>query len=411
MQNESATLTDRIDVPMRAFAEGYYQNLIRMYNYLGVRYHSQPFSYSFEKTTVARPGSTGNSMCYFVFSSNLHRYPPIRPDGTSMLSWLIEICYVTICYMWWSLCCFWLPPRADSKSGLCETLGDYTQRIMLPQYFMNHYLLPLLSSVATCSHEKLLRFPAQDLSEYKRRSAGGKHYTVSDLRKVQTTLAAGIDARLSTTVTNVEALHDGSLEVEWATSDGALHEEVFDEVVLAVAPNIVGKIYRPLQKLMAQLPTTRVQSVVQGIGMNRNGNDTNASSERASVAQTIHLRTSLSVAQTEAIHVYPCGAMVTTSPLSSIAAAQNVLSTVEFTRTLRTPQSRRILNEVFGERRASSLADEKAVSWRNGDGNVWLVGGFCWDGMVLLEGCVVSAMRVATALDVNIPWRVSSSRG
>jgi hypothetical protein len=43
--------------------------------------------------------------------------------------------------------------------------------------------------------------------------------------------------------------------------------------------------------------------------------------------------------------------------------------------------------------------------WRSGDDNVYLVGGWCWDGMVLLEGCVVSAMRVADALGVEVPWR------
>lgn len=50
--------------------------------------------------------------------------------------------------------------------------------------------------------------------------------------------------------------------------------------------------------------------------------------------------------------------------------------------------------------------EKKDLSWRNGDGNVWLVGAWCWDGMVLLEGCVVSAMRVASDLGVDVSWRV-----
>ena len=48
--------------------------------------------------------------------------------------------------------------------------------------------------------------------------------------------------------------------------------------------------------------------------------------------------------------------------------------------------------------------------WKNGDGGVWLAGAWCWDGMVLLEGCVISAMRVARALDVNVPWAVPELR-
>ena len=46
--------------------------------------------------------------------------------------------------------------------------------------------------------------------------------------------------------------------------------------------------------------------------------------------------------------------------------------------------------------------------WKNGDDGVWLVGGWCWDDMVLLEGCVVSAIRVAKALDMEIPFLANS---
>lgn len=32
--------------------------------------------------------------------------------------------------------------------------------------------------------------------------------------------------------------------------------------------------------------------------------------------------------------------------------------------------------------------------WVNGDEGVWLMGVWCWDGMVLFEGCVVFVMRI-----------------
>ena len=35
---------------------------------------------------------------------------------------------------------------------------------------------------------------------------------------------------------------------------------------------------------------------------------------------------------------------------------------------------------------------------------MYLAGGWCWDGMVLLEGCIVSAMRIARDLGVDVPW-------
>jgi len=280
---------------------------------------------------------------------------------------------------------------------------------MLPRHFVNFYLLPLLSSVATCSHKALLQFPAKDLTEYRRQSAGGKHYTVSGLHEVQRTLGSGLEARFSAMVTKVEVLQNERLEVVWNTSDNVICEEIFDQVVLAVAPDIAGRIFQPLGKATAQIPTTMVQSIVQGDGMKLAMNDTTASglaSKDARAPQTIHLRTSASLAQTESIHAHVSGAIVTTCPFNDISSAHNVLKSVKFLRALRTPRSRRVVNNIFSENLTSPLLDEKQSSWRNGDDKVWLVGGWCWDGMVLLEGCVVSAMRVALALDVDIPWHV-----
>lgn len=401
-------MVDRIDVPMRAFAEGYYKNLIRMYKYLGVRYHSQLFVYSFEKNEISETLNQRSNEGYFMYSSNNHQFPPIRPAGISLFSWFIEIMYVTVCYFWWSLCCFWIPPILATNSRVCESLDEYIQRIMLPRHFVNFYLLPLLSSVATCSHKALLQFPARDLTEYRRQSAGGEHYTVSGLHEVQRTLGSGLEARFSAIVTKVEVLQNKRLEVVWNTSDNLIHKDIFDQVVLAVAPDIAGRIFQPLRKATEQIPTTMVQSVVQGDGMKLAVNDATASrfaSKGGSAAQTIRLRTSASLAQTESIHVHVSGATVTTCPFSDISSAQNVLRSVKFLRALRTPHSRHVVNNIFGENLTSPLLDEKQSSWRNGDDNVWLVGGWCWDGMVLLEGCVVSAMRVALALDVDIPWR------
>jgi hypothetical protein len=279
---------------------------------------------------------------------------------------------------------------------------------MLPRHFVNFYLLPLFASVATCSHKALLQFPAKDLTEYRRQSAGGKHYTVSGLHEVERTLGSGLDARFSATVTKVEVLQNKRLEVVWNTPGNVIYKDVFDQVVLAVAPDIAGRIFPPLGEATAQIPTTMVQSIVQGDGMKLAVNDTMASgfaSKYARAAQTIHLRTLASLAQTESTHVHISGAMVTTCPFSDISSAQNVLKSVKFLRALRTPRSRRVVNNIFGENLTSPPLDEKQSSWRNGDDKVWLVGGWCWDGMVLLEGCVVSAMRVALALDVDIPWR------
>ncbi|CAI6330989.1 unnamed protein product [Periconia digitata] len=397
----SKHIVERIDVPMRAFALGYYNNLIRMYKYLDIQYNRQRFIYTFsEKSTSAAPDP------YFIHTSNNHRLPPIRPESANFVSWLFDIVYVAVCYLWWALCCFWVAPNPATRDRECESLEEYMRRIMLPRRFVQLYLLPLMASVATCTHTALLQFPAADLIEYKKRSAGQQHFTVTELDQVQKKLGAGIPVRFSTVVNKVEATPDSKVRILSSTSNGASRDETFDHVVLAVAPGIVGKIYQPLEKAMSQIPSTLVESVVQA-GDARLRRQSTCPAPGHNAPHTLHFRTSATLAQTESIHVYPSGAMVTTCPFNDLSSAQNVLKSASFHRGLRTTRSRRVVNDMFDDHptAASYAVDEKPSSWRNGDENVWVVGGWCWDGMVLLEGCVVSAMRVAESLGVHVPWR------
>ncbi|RMZ81205.1 hypothetical protein DV737_g2701, partial [Chaetothyriales sp. CBS 132003] len=217
-------LPDRIDVPMRAFAGGYYNNLKAMYEYLGAEYQAQRFLYSFSKKVVTtaqedyNAGSIlpkGKWLSYFVHSSNLH-----------------------------------------------------------------------------------------------------------------------------------------------LTKD-----ELFDRAVLAVSPDVVAKIFSPLQHDMAQIPTVSVESIVHTdegslggelgrlvISRQENIPESNTRLLHNDDAQTIYFCTSVVEGhrRTEAVHIQPSGALVTTCPFSQIDRAQ-VIKSSRFTRVLRTPKSRRITNDIFGD--------------------------------------------------------------
>lgn len=200
------------------------------------------------------------------------------------------------------------------------------------------------------------------------------------------------------------------VKISWRYTDGAKsgisREAVFDRVILAVSPDIVGQLFEPLKDSMAQIPTTPVESVIH----NDRTTLSTVNAEKGhlkSSAQLIYLRTSTEgTHRTESIHMQPSGAIVTTCPFSPIDPALIIRSS-RFTRVLRTPESRQLVNAIFEEAHdCLKFTNEKRRSqWQNGNGNVWLVGGWCWDGMVLLEGCVISAMRVADAFGIDVPWR------
>ncbi|KAL6158823.1 hypothetical protein ACJBU6_02923 [Exserohilum turcicum] len=381
--------SDRVDLPMRAFAGGYYRNLQRLYDHLGVRYRQQPFLFDFVHGHAA----------YFTHASNLHRLPP-RPAPVARLRHVAQLLCLAVAYAWFALCCFLVAPARG------ETLQQYLRRTHTPDLFVTWYLLPLLSSVSTCPHTALLAFPASDIVGYKRDTHGAPHYTVSEgVAAVQARLASGLDVTLNATITAVEPCDKG-VRISWTQGPGPgadTHTERFDRVVLAVAPDVVGRIFRPLEHHMCRIPTALVESVVHtDYSVLRASNAPKPGNKNA---QLIRLNTcTQQTPKTESHHVQPCGAIVTTCPYTPLDAA-HTLHSARFTRVLRTPESQRIVNAMFASEPLSCPDDKAVPLWRNGDDNVWLVGGWCWDGMVLLEGCVVSAMRVAEAFGVTVPWR------
>lgn len=379
----------RVDLPMRAFAGGFYRNLQALYDHLGVAYRAQPFLFEF----------AGSGGAHFVHASNLHQRGA-RPPAMSTWRYMAEAAYLAASYWWFIACCFLVAPRR------AETLQRYLARTRVPRHFTRCYLLPLLSSVATASHDALLRFPAADIVAYKNATHGAAHYTVSEgVCGVQRRLVEHLDIRLNATVLAVTPCDKGVV-VSWSqshTADHGEHTQHFDSVVLAVAPDVVGRIFAPLRHLMPQIPTAVVQSIVHTDRHVLGPAEAYVGNKHG--AQLIRLHTSTSgVHKTESHHVQTGGAIVSTCPFSPIDPT-HVVGSATFTRVLRSPESRFMVNAMFNHVQTESSGQKPVVSWRNGHDQVWLVGGWCWDGMVLLEGCVVSAMRTANAYGVEIPWQ------
>ncbi|KAI9368577.1 hypothetical protein BJX61DRAFT_537149 [Aspergillus egyptiacus] len=446
----------RVDLPMRAFAAGYYDNLRKMYTYLGVEFEEPRFVYSL--STLKRPSSSpckddsgpregeAEAETYFIHSSNNHILPPIRPAGMSVVRWVSEVVYLLFWYVWFTTACFLVQPKVeDGKSGRygggcaasTETLREYLSRIHIPAYYTSRYFLPLMSSVTTCTHEELLDFPAVDVVGYARRTFRRPHYTVKGgVKKAEGRLSEGLNVRLCARVTGVEpstttSSEGGKVKVAWVDTraqagSNNIQQKEYDYVIIAVTPDVVGQVFAPLAAKMKQIPTTSVQSVVHrdfsrisGCSDHLHGNrrfqartsSTSAAAAAAAsgdatraVSAAIHMFTDLSGsssgsgAMTESVHEHPSSMLITTYPVDEAIDEEKVLHRARFTRVLRSARSRDVVNGIFNGRGV----DEKG--WKNGDGGVFLVGGWCWDGMVMLEGCVVSAIRVAEMLGVDVPW-------
>lgn len=462
----------RVDLPMRAFAAGYYDNLRKMYEYLGVRFAEPKFVYSL--STLSGGDGDGDddsistsSLCkektkyqeeeekekkdmgdgiYFIHSSNNHILPPIRPSGIGAAKWVFEIAYLVFWYLWFTAACFLVVPKvasssgSDSDLGPClkekstgETLGAYLTRVKIPTYYTWRYLLPLMSSITTCTHHELLNFPASDIVGYARQTYRKPHYTVTGgVQAAEAKLSSGLSVKFNTRVTNVESIEGGEkVRVSWI-AQGRAGSKVYDRAIIAVTPDVVGRIFAPLRDAMSVIPTTTVQTVVHRdfsrverysaylrdnsrLRKRRFKSALDSSSAGSAVDTTrplpltaMHMVTDVASSRTESIHEHPAQVLVTTYALEGGIDESKILHRVDFTRVLRTAQSQAVVNSMFDSATRpavlSPVGGKQDTAWKSGDGNVFIVGGWCWDGMVLLEGCIVSAMRAADALGVDVPW-------
>ncbi|KAL6231799.1 hypothetical protein BDW75DRAFT_219245 [Aspergillus navahoensis] len=488
-QNEEDDEGKRVDLPMRAFAAGYYDNLLKMYKFLGVVFASPKFVYSisYSRNTKNSPSETerkgDKEKAYFIHSSNNHIVPPIRPAGVGAAKYTFELLYLLFWYLWFTFACFWIPPKTtplpkkgkskgkkrrkssatghphacnlySDTAGTSETLRAYLSRIRLPSYYTTRYFLPLMSSITTCTHEELLNFPASDIVGYARQTHRQPHYTLTrGVKQAETRLSSGLNVIYNHRVTKVETLASGRVRVHFVANAGRENERVgvreYDNVVIATTPDVVGRIFSPLSLAMKVIPTTEVRTVVHrdhgGVGeisaylrdcerlrkrgirsfdpakpiIPSNGSVSDPSTPALTAMHMVTETDASGTSRTESTHEHPANVLVTTYALENSISEEQILHSVRFTRVLRTPASRAVVNSLFSRAKspAATQCKEKgkgkdAVAmegWKNGDGNVYLVGGWCWDGMVLLEGCVVSAMRVASELGVEVPWDGSES--
>lgn len=399
---------------MRSFAPGYYYNLKSMFDCLQIRYRVERFLFAFSRD--AAPNTDESPVPYYIHASNRHRIIPPRPYGMSPIQHIAQILFLGICYLWLSVCCWFVAPSED------ETLHLYLQRIRIPRSFVTRYLLPLISSVATCSHEELLQIPASDFVSYKRKLYKADHCTVSDgVWAVERRLLQGVDVRLACEVQNVQPIQGGGVRLRWRATDdpkGLQHTDVFDNIILAVSPDIIARMFTPLRDVMSQIPTAQVQTFIiqprsafprlsvadatRKIDQHPRGDASSSSTTRF-----LSLRTHTDLDPwTVCYQSLRSGAFIVSNAQEKFEES-SILTKARFTRVLRTVGSRKVVNEMFGKYDGLSSKPK----WRNGDDGVWIAGAWCWDGMVLLEGCVVSAMRLAEAFDVEVPWASGGKKG
>ncbi|OAA70716.1 Monooxygenase [Cordyceps fumosorosea ARSEF 2679] len=433
LRNASTGITERVNIPPRSVTRGYYPNLTRMYDFLRIPLRTVRYTFLYAETPSSskssKPGppppqsSDPMAGTYFAYE-NLYKPVLSARLSCSGLQQLWQALFLAVCHLWFLAACFLVAPRAaaaaaaatektstsTSTSTSSESLQAYLRRTRVPRRFVDRHLLPVLGAICTCSHKELLAFPASDVVDFMTRSSLQTTYMTDGVHDLQSKLARGVtDVRLRARVSKVERVAGGVL-VRWERlqGDGSVAEEVFDRVVLAVTPNAAARMFGPAGRALSSIPTAAIEATVIDPSYKRVSVEERGQAPSGRLLshnghpQLMVFRTHFydGDAQTEAWNYLPTGAICRTSPYAYASDEGAVLHKARFTRTLRTTESRSVVERVVGKARST-----ETEAWVSGKDNVWVTGSWCWDGMVLLEGCVVSAMRVADEFGVEVPWR------
>jgi hypothetical protein len=392
---------------MRVFSGRYYQNLFNLLEYLNLPAIERRFLFAF-----ATGFSDGLSQYYFFHPSNNHRFPILCRQSSglfALLQALWRFITVVCCYIWFSIACFWVPPRVrGEKYTSTETIGEYLTRIRLPKFFIEDYVVPLFSSVASSPHNLFLQFPAIYLTDYKRQTHMFPHKACVSMAHLQNSLVEGLTHVYNARVTKVERFGDQVQLIYQDIMSEETKEMTFDKVILAVNPKQAGNIYTPAASIMNSLPIADVSVVIhQDYEILPRGSpqlirDYSNSELLAMQMKLDHAKNKITVAT----HVHPCGVLSTVWPgvKSDNSTLEKELHTSRFVRLLPTPATRDLLKSVYGEQRS----DEKR--WVNGSDGVYICGGWAWDGFALLEGCVWSGASTARSIGAVIPFKMVERR-
>lgn len=263
-----------------------------------------------------------------------------------------------------------------------ESFRRYLERIRLPQYFSRRYLLPLLSSMTTCSHAELLDFPAIDVVDYATRTYRQPHYTVvGGVHRVQARISDGLAIRLHSTVTAVEAAGT-RCRITWIDSQNdKVSSAEYDHVIMAVTPDVVAAIFKPLEKPLRSIPTVKGDCIVHcDTSILPDGGLLCTEAKKALEPPEIMYMVSDNNS-TESVHIHRSSVMVTNFPIEPINS-NKIIHRARLTRVLRTVRSREVVNRIFfSASQSQNTLSEKEQLWRNGNGTCGLLAhgaGMAW---------------------------------
>ncbi len=369
----------RIDVPLRIFCEGYYDNLMALYRLVGVDIQTSDHAGQFANTDGEVYLHYGNrhflGRSRMILKGNSLRNPESWRLGIENHRFLKRA----------------RSDLAEQRALSSHTFGEYLSQQRINEQLVRQILLPIMSVTCTCDYQSVLNYPADMMLEYL--TCGIAEWGILNAAKgvddIVPRLLSNAELRTNSPIQSVEPI-DQSIRVTTADNESAL----FDHVIIASQAQQAAALlsgFDQQKKLLERVPFERsIMSVHTDKSI--------LPTTRAPASPVSYCvppdaeRAEVSVDLSKAFERYRGQESVfqTWNPLRELRAGSE-LARVEFTRPVVTLDSRAAV---------SQLREHQAQQ----NNRLWFCGSYMADKIPLLDGAVDSSVNVARQLGVEAPW-------
>jgi predicted NAD/FAD-binding protein len=373
----------RIDVPLRIFCKGYYQNLTALYEHIGVQISGSDHSGVF---------ADGNNRLLFHYGKfTFNGVSVAYPKGRS----LVQINTLRIARQ---LKRFLSNAAKDLKaiSNIdAWTFGDYLAHTHTATELTDTILLPQLSVTLTCDYQSVLNYPAELILEYLtcgivKDGIIGAEKGVDD---IVPRLLEGVCLKVNCPVKKIVQL-DQKVRVSYGNDESLS----FDQVVVASQAHHAEAMLDGFSKQKALLRTVPFESSEMSVHTD-SALLPESWSDLSPVSYFIPKdieRPEVTVNLSKAFDRYNGVEHVfqTWNPLRA-PRAEKELARVRFTRPIVTLKSRAAMESL-------------RMCQQETNNRLWFCGSYMADKVPLLDAAVDSSMIVAKSLGVRIPWETNA---
>lgn len=373
-------IESRIDIPLRIFSPGYYQNLNALYDHIGVEMLSSDHAGAFADENGNMILHYGNAELGSISFSYLKGKSLLNGDA-----WKIALQSRR----------FFARAELDIEQRrplAVINFGQYLEQTSAGTEFTNIVLLPMLSVTCTCDYQTVKNYPADIVLEY----------LTCGVHKLGITSAAkGVDDIVPRLLHGVKLLTDARVtkistngsHLIVNTQDG--QEEAYQHVVIATQAQQAAAMLFGFDDRKDKLLKVPIESSTMSVHTDE---DLLPKSKVELSPVTYHVpiqseRAEVSVDLTKAIARLSGQKSVfqTWNPMRNIAPNRE-LARVNFTRPAVTLESRVAV---------AGLRDQN----QRPDNQLWLCGSYMTEKIPLLEAAVDSAISVAEELGITVPWQ------